>query len=404
MGISRYKGGPRYRISIDIGRDPITGKRERYTEVLPNREAAKARAKEIDALYARKAPTTKAVTVGEVLERYYRAMTTAAPGAQAQWSPITSRTYRARIDQLLAPAFGDLPLSELTVAGIERYYLELQTVGRRVEVRGKRRPLSPRTVRSVNQVLTGALDDAVRYGEASENVARRVRLPRTPNKSDERQRRSIPTSDEIRTVLEAADQNQADLIRLALGTGRRLGELAGIQWREVDLEAGTVRICRTISADAADELVVLEDDRRKSPAVTLPIDAATVAMLRARRARAVERALTFGARLDARAFVFSESVDGAEPVGVERLSQRFRRLTRRAGVGTLSSGLPFRFHDLRHWHVSILLARGLDLQSAADRAGHVDLSTTQIYTHSVPGQAQRAAEIIGLELGEIAGA
>ena len=60
--------------------------------------------------------------------------------------------------------------------------------------------------------------------------------------------------------------------------------------------------------------------------------------------------------------------------------------TRRAGLAGV------RIHDLRHAHVSWLLAGGADLKTVMARLGHTQIQTTQRYLHTLPGADQQALE------------
>ena len=101
------------------------------------------------------------------------------------------------------------------------------------------------------------------------------------------------------------------------------------------------------------------------------------------------RANVAGVGLGNKAFVFSDSADGSQPIPPDRLTQAWRRLADSVGVDC-------RLHDLRHLQASLLLDAGESVATVAARLGHQDTSTTlRVYAHMMPGADKRAAEIVG---------
>jgi integrase len=103
--------------------------------------------------------------------------------------------------------------------------------------------LSPRTVQYIHTTLHKALKDAVGDGLIPRNATDAVRPPRQVKKE------VGPLSpDQARAFLEAARGERFEaLYVLAVTAGLREGELLGLKWEDVDLEAGTLSVRRTLS-------------------------------------------------------------------------------------------------------------------------------------------------------------
>ncbi len=105
-----------------------------------------------------------------------------------------------------------------------------------------KRGLKPATVRLCHVTIRAALNDALRWGLAARKVAQAVRPPRP-----ERREMKTWAPEEARRFLEAVAGSRFEAAyRLALCCGLRLGELAGLKWEDIDLEAGRLRVCRTL--------------------------------------------------------------------------------------------------------------------------------------------------------------
>jgi integrase len=108
-----------------------------------------------------------------------------------------------------------------------------------------------------------------------------------------------------------------------------------------------------------------------------------------RRSAAEERAAACGADLDAGAFVFSDSPDGAFPWRPGRVTLAFGRLCRLKGI----TGV--RLHDLRHFAASRLLGAGVPMKTVAGRLGHANAATTLgVYAHFLESSDAEADRVL----------
>ncbi len=165
----------------------------------------------------------------------------------------THTRYTACVNRYLIPGLGKKKLAKLTAKDVRTWLNQLRTTcqccTRGIDV-GRDEPrccavgaccskrLSPLTLAYIHSVLKSALEHAVREEEIPRNVARNVRTG-TP-----RPWRFEPlTADEARQFLTASrDHRLHALLELALRTGLRKGELLGLYWEDIDLDAGTAAI------------------------------------------------------------------------------------------------------------------------------------------------------------------
>ena len=185
--------------------------------------------------------------------------------------------------------------------------------------------------------LRAALAQAVRWEWIATNPADRV---------DTRKRfagpaRAIvpPAPDVVARLLDGAADMDHDFgvwLHLAAATGARRGELCALRWSDIDLDAATVVVERSIAiGDTLVEKTTKTGNRRR-----VSLAAPTVAALRAHRRRCAERSLACGAPLAVDAFVFSFDVDCSSPWRPDLVTHRFGRLCRQLDVDGV------RLHDL----------------------------------------------------------
>jgi integrase len=153
---------------------------------------------------------------------------------------------------------------------------------------------------------------------------------------------------------------------LAVTTGMRSGEILGLQWRDVDLDAGMLQVRRTVFNGA----VNTPKTTRSNRGIRLPKIAAEA--LR-RQPRISE-------------WVFS-SKNGTS-LSVHNLHNRsWNPLLRDAGLPHI------RFHDLRHTCATLLLSKGVHPKLVQELLGHSSIEITlDTYSHVLPNMGDAAAD------------
>ena len=152
----------------------------------------------------------------------------------------------------------------------------------------QRQGLSPQTVTHCRNVLRAALNHAMRWNLVGRNVAALVDVPRI-----ERPAIHALSGDEARALLEASRGGKYEaLYAVALSTGARRGELLGLRWPDLDLEAGRLSIMRSLQR-VEGKLQLIEVKTSKSQR-TIPLPQYAIRALRTHRARQAQQRLAAG--------------------------------------------------------------------------------------------------------------
>ena len=308
-------------------------------------------------------------------------------------APGTMAGYRGKVRNHVVPYIGAMPLASLTSARLTALYRELEESGHRNH-KGERtgKPLSARTVRGVATMLGAALGAAL-----DDEVPLLTRNPAVKAKPPTAKEADAPemhpwTAEQLRRFLEwARDHSRMYPAWYVLAyTGMRRGELLALRWRDVDLDAATISIRRSVGiVRVKGQKGVLREGPTKSckPRV-VDLDPATVAVLRAWRRERGAMALQL-ARNDSVVFGNHEG-QFRQP---ERFSHLFRETQERC-ARMLGEDAPsgIRLHDLRHTHATILLRERENVKVVSERLGHANVTVTlSYYAHVMPGDQRQAA-------------
>jgi integrase len=166
----------------------------------------------------------------------------------------------------------------------------------------------------------------------------------------------------------------------------RRGELLGLQWGDVDLDRGTLRVERSVEETKAGLRVKEPKTKRSRRNIGLPQDA--VAMLRNHRVAQLELRLKLGlGNITPQTLVFS-TIEG-ELLSPDNLSRDWIRVCK------LRKLPRHGFHALRHTHLSILIRQGMDILTISRRIGHSKPSVTlDVYGHLIEGADTDAARAL----------
>jgi integrase len=295
--------------------------------------------------------------------------------------PASIASYHAMIRITIAPRLGHLQLKDITPNYLNGLYQRLLRDGRK-DGRGG---LSPRTVRYVHGILRKAFADAVRLGYVEANPC----LAADPPSARAAKARQFPTwsPDDLRRFLDSVreDQHYAAFY-LAVASGMRRGEVLGLRWCDLDLEAQQLSVVQCVIEVAHAVRVGPPKSERSRRMIAL--DAKTVAVLAEHKRAEKEKRLKRGGRLAPHELVFTHR-DGS-PIHPACFSQTFNRRVATAHVPRI------RFHDLRHTHATLALRARVHPKIVSERLGHSTVAITlDIYSHCIPSLQREAAEAIG---------
>lgn len=290
--------------------------------------------------------------------------------------PSTLEGYRSLVRLHLGPKLGQHRLDRLQPEHLEAAYKAIVDSG-----------LSPATVLRGHRVLSRALKIAVQRGKIARNVATLVEPPTV-----KRPMTALPlTAEEARRVLEAATGGRnAARWTVALAVGLRQSEALGLQWRDLNLEAGSLSVQRGLHRVTGVGLVYEEPKADRSRR-TLALPTQLVDALKAhRKAQAVER-LAAGAEWHDNDLIFA-SVLG-RPLDKKADWKAWKALLTKAAVRDV------RLHDGRHTAATLLLSAGVHPRVVMELLGHSQMrTTTDIYSHVMPALAREAADTMGATL------
>ncbi|MEP1125509.1 MAG: tyrosine-type recombinase/integrase [Ilumatobacter sp.] len=292
---------------------------------------------------------------------------------------ITAWTnYREVLKSYVLPYIGSVRLADLSAMDLKRWHGELLDHGRRDGT-----PLAVNSVKLAHRVLHRALADGVRWNVMPANPASSVRVPKGEHKE-----MSVWTSEEARRFLDSLEEDRLrGLWTLALHTGMRRGELAGLRWSDVDLDGGTLTIAQQRTT-AGSKTVTMAPKARSQRQLLLADP--TVASLCEHLERQVIERFDAGVAWVESGYVFVD--ESGEPLLPQRITKMFAAAIARADVPTI------RLHDVRHTMATNALAAGVHPKVVQEQLGHATIAVTMdIYSH-VPQAVRRegAGRIAGL--------
>lgn len=332
---------------ISIGYDAHGKRKRRYVYARTQRECRR-KLEEARTQHAQGIAADHSTTVKEFLSQWLAEKET-------QVRPRTHEIYTGLVDKHIAPHIGRHKLDKLKPLHIQRMVTALsKTPG-------------AATANKARRTLHGAMKQAVRWQLIPRNPVEAVDpVKETPHES------KLWTFKQTATFLDAARGHRLyAAFYLALSTGLRRGELLGLYWS--DLQDGQLRVQRNLTkGDKKGPVWTAPKTQQGTRIVSVPTDALDV-LEEHRRRQAGERELLGNAWVRPDLMFANDHGDVITPVAFQH---HWTRLQKAASVPHM------RLHDLRHLHVSLLVRKGLDPRTIADRIGHTDAAfTLRRYSH-----------------------
>jgi len=372
-GHIRRQGDGSWELKFDLGRDPVTRKRQtryhtfRGTKRAAQIELARLISEATTGNYIDPAKTT----VAEFLDRWER------DWAVVNVSAKTYERYRDLLAKHVRPHVGGVRIQKLRPVHLSELYAKLLREGHH-----KTGGLSPRTVGHVHRVLHRALGHAMRWGVVQQNVATAVDPP--PVESEEVE---ILTAEQVRSVLQKLRGRSIYLLAaVGIATGMRRGEMLALRWKDVDLEGAKIRVEQSL--EQTKQGLRFKPPKTKHGRRSISLPPSIVTDLRAHRKTQQELRLKLGlGKAPDDALVFANWDGSARSPNA--VTKEWVRTTAALKLPRVS------LHALRHTHASQLIASGLDVLTISRRLGHGSPTITLgVYGHLFANTDDRAAQVV----------
>ena len=280
--------------------------------------------------------------------------------------------YRNLIEHQIKPFIGDKRLTSLTTADMQKFYNKVKRQGRANEHHLHGKELSNSMVRLVHMVLHQALNVAVRERLIVRNPTLGTTLPKKTHTE-----KQVLCDSQLERFMEAikVDKYWYDFFYLEIMTGMRRGEICGIKWSDIDFNAGTLSIRRTVMNKRGGG-VSIGDTKTTTSERTIILPPSVLTLLREKKADAICE------------WVFPHYTNPSDPLHPDSAYGKLKTLLKNAELPLI------RFHDLRHTFATQAMQGGVDAKTLAGILGHTDASfTLDTYTH-VTGDMQRNASTV----------
>lgn len=354
-GDGKFKGI----ITIGYQLDPITKKNKRLTKTFTGKTRKEVQAKITEYQYKVNAgkinPLAAPLTFKQYSERWLMMKKTTL-------KPQTYRNYESNMQCL---DFGNKVMKDITVSDVNTLLLTLLQT------------LSPATVRGRHALLRSIFEGARKEKLIIENpVEDSMRIKAQVDHTVTEMH--VLTKEESMNVLLKAKEMKAPiwfypLIRTALETGMRKGELRALQYKALGKD--------TIYIKAS-----VEDSAGKGASLTTPKTRASVRRIHV--STSLIEILQALPHKDENSFVFHTKNETL--IANSDIQYYFNALKKVSNIDK-----PLHFHDLRHTHATLLIMAGVNIKTVSTRLGHASVAITlNRYTHALPQQDKEASEMI----------
>jgi len=284
---------------------------------------------------------------------------------------------RGVLDNYLLPAFGKCCLRDLTTLTLQTHFSKLTTST-------TNQPLSYESRDKIRDVLSSALRFAVQHDLLVRNPAESLRIP--PDKRGKKRNKPYLTPRQLEQLVELIPEPYASMVYVAIYTGLRVSELAGLRWNDIGTNSITVdeRFCRgdwgAPKSEASNATIGVNscviDRIHELKQLTVQVKAGNAI----RKYKVVKR--------DGPDDLVFQSVRSGKPLRDNNILTRFIKPAARI------LGLPWvNWRSLRTSHATWLKMAGADVKDAQAQMRHSRSSTTlDIYQQFVPESQQRVVE------------
>lgn len=272
--------------------------------------------------------------------------------------PTTMRGYQALLNSHLYPAFGSMPVNEIDAKGIQTMFTDCAKHGK-----------SRKTIVEIRNLLKQILQSALQDELIEKNPASDRRLDIPTDKKTEREALPVEDMRDILSKLNVLDEQDRRYAALIFFTGMRRGEVLGLKWCDIDLQANEIHISRNVTYPTS-HLPVVGTTKTKSGNRTVPIIPALLDYI-----------VPVG---NPDCYIVSGEHEPPTHSWQRKAWERIDKAVDMRGATP---------HVLRHSFATLIEDTGADVKSLQSIIGHSDVQTTlNRYVHPREGKKREAMQ------------
>ncbi len=277
--------------------------------------------------------------------------------------------YQGSLNHWVYPTLGDLKMPDITSANISALLLSMQSKGK-----------AHATCVKVYTILHSLFKMAYITDVVIINPMDKVERPK-PRKGEIKDKDvEAYSAEDVQRIFRALENESLKwrtLMRLLIDTGIRRGECCGLQWKDIDYDAGTITIRGNLCCTPQKGIYL--DTPKSGKVRTIDVDPEIMELLRELRLEQAGHAIS--------KYVFTQQ-NSPEPMHPQSPARYMQKFSQRYGIPGLHP------HKLRHTFASIAITNGANVASVSEKLGHSDKAVTlRMYTHADQESMRRASQI-----------
>ena len=272
----------------------------------------------------------------------------------------TYTRYKEIVEQHIITQLGELDLSEITPYVLQCYVTELLKCGNLRSGKG----LSANSVNSIITVIQNTLKTAYAMGMVSEYIGDKIKRPRASEKKVECF--SVSEQKKIEQYVLNKGNTRFFGVLLCLYTGLRIGELLALEWSDIDMSKGELRVNKTCHYGKGENGVfgrITDIPKTQSSIRTIPIPKQLMPRLRDVKKKSHSTHIVS---------------NGSNLISIRSYQRSFASLLKKLNIQHRG------FHSLRHTFATRALECGMDVKTLSEILGHKNPTVTlNRYAHSL---------------------
>ncbi|WP_342399619.1 tyrosine-type recombinase/integrase [Weizmannia sp. FSL W8-0676] len=366
-----YETAGGYGFRLDIGTDPVTGKRlqRRFGPYKKKTEARRALSQKQYEISSGRYVDSQDIKLGDFLKRWL-------DHKSKNVSSGTMANYRPFVMNHLIPNLGNIKMDQLKPGQIQELYDEYV----------EEETLSNQSIVHMHRILNNAYKKAIEWEIVTKNPCVAVKPPKP-----EKHRLQVWDETEVQFFLDMAKEDRFYIAYLlALSTGMRKGEILGLRWQDIDFTNQILSVNQAVTRKkgGGHEIGPLKTEKSYR---NISLFDYVVTELKKYRHEQMKFKMENRKTYKDQDLVLASSTGSF--ILPRNLDRNWLDLIEKSALK------PIRFHDMRHTHATILLKQGVHPKVVQERLGHSSITVTlDTYSHVLPNIQKAAAEKFGEQI------